>query len=146
MSGWESDYTPVSEGRGDNWKAAEHVGEVTLFLQPRPEEMETQFGDTIAAVCSAIIPMSGPEKGNSFTSDNGVAVFGNLGRNLLDMKGTSFVLGVVSQGKAKPGRSAPFILDDLDGRQKSAAFKWMDANLTKAKDGSIIVKGDTESF
>lgn len=146
-SKWGDDYVPPSDNRPERWQAKEHVGELTVFIEPHPQEMETTFGDTVAAVCTAIIPLEGPAAGMSYSDENGVAVFGNLAKALNEYDGSAFALGVVNQGKAKPGRSAPFLLDDADPEQKAAAFAWMDDHLAKDDEtGKVIVLVDEAAF
>jgi hypothetical protein len=140
--GWGDEYVPPSD-KQPMWNARDYVGLLHLFIEPQREVRDSQFGESEVANCAYVIVLEGPDAGKAFGE---TGVWGNLGRNLNEYEGSSFALGVVNQGKAKPGRSAPFILDDPDDKQKAEAFKWMDDWLVRSPEGIKVKSADDAAF
>lgn len=141
-SSWADEYQPPSDKQA-LYRAADFVGELHLFIEPQGSTKETQFGEARVAECSYVIILTGADAGRVFGE---TAVFGNLGLNLCEYEGSSFALGVVAQGKAKPGRSAPYILEDPTSDQQAEAFAWMNDHLKRTPDGIKVIGSDDAPF
>ena len=111
-----------SKGGGDRFAPAENVGRLCLFAGIEKGSWTDPAGGTktIARVALVVV-MDGPNGPVPFTD---VLIFGAALAPSLYRADVPVVIGVVSQGEAKPGKSAPWILKDADEAQLEAARKW----------------------
>lgn len=119
----DTTYADPSAGNGDAFKPAEHKGALILVSSIRQErEVVTEFG-TADPICCTIAVIDGEHKGDTYTDTFlfGVALINSLKRH----SGTDAkVLARLGQGIAKPGRSAPWILEAATDEDREAARKY----------------------
>lgn len=100
---------------GDEFRAADHVGELLIAVGPVRHEVSTTHGPAMVARCKRLVAL-----GDDVTFDGrNVNVFGlilapslfrrNPGRDPL-----LSVCGVLATGPGRPGESPPYQLDELD--------------------------------
>ena len=121
--------------QADQWKAADAVGELVAFVEPRRVEKQTQYGWSEATECAYVVHV---DTGEVFDAP---IVFGNISKDAYSNGEEKIVLGVVTQGKAKPGQSAPFFLEAADDTQKAAAQAWFETHAELNAEGHIVIKG-----
>jgi hypothetical protein len=120
----------------------DHLGHVLLFVAPKLEMMDTQFGPAEAAICQGIICV---------TCELGwadVPLFGSYPVPRI-CSGDDIVPGLLTQGKAQAGKNPPWLLDDVTGPDLMVAQDLADRILTRLGSGKIAVdldalKGRTE--
>ena len=111
-----------SKGGGDRFAPADHVGRLVLFCGIEKDSWTDPAGVTKAiARVALVVVMDGPNGPTPFTD---VLIFGAALAPSLYRAGTPVVAGVIGQGEAKPGKSAPWILNDGDEAQLDAARAW----------------------
>lgn len=123
----------------DFWKAAEHLGELTLFLVSEAVEVPAfnpAEGMKPAGHFRHIIVLSGDNEGDVYDDQT---VYGNLGASVAAGSAV-LTVGIVTEGMAKPGQSAPYILEDLTPEQFRVAIQWANANTEDDSDGNPLVK------
>lgn len=101
-------------------------GSLLLFTPRALENISTSFGPK-DAVRGDVVPVDGPAKGEQLTD---VLVFPSVLVSQLREAVSSgrMVLGRLSRGTAKPGRQAPWRLDDPTEQDKTAGRAWLAAN------------------
>ena len=122
MTTMEDDFATPSAALGDEFKPAAHVGELLLIdVVEHVETMTTEFGETRPIRCNIAV-LDGEHKGDVAhdTMLFGIALVNSLKGNV-----GKKVLGRLGQGVAKPGRSAPWILDDPTDDDKTTARKYL---------------------
>lgn len=132
----ESNWGFGDPSQGDQFKNAEHLGELVAFVSPSRVMVTTVHGEQESTVCRYIVVLDGPDKGTVF--DNSI-VFGNLGRDAWSNGSHKVVIGRVAQGQAKPGQSAPFILQPAEADERQVAGKWFDENAAVNPAGEIVI-------
>ena len=113
----------------------DHLGHLPLFFEPRQENMTTSFGDADAAVCTWIVCAT------CKTGWPDQAVFGALAPSLY-LANRDVVYGRLVQGKARPGRSAPFLLDDPNPAEDDLARQLVARIARRGRDGKLVVDLD----
>ena len=114
---------------GDGWKVEheDNLGAVLLIMPLREEELETTYGKK-PAVFADVVVVNVKKPEDSEAHDN-VAFWGGWTRGTLRGPiGKSRVLGVPAQGDPrKKGENAPWILEDANEKQKTAATAYLDS-------------------
>jgi hypothetical protein len=114
----------------------DHLGHTILFVSPKQEELQTAFGESEAAVCSAVICATCRQGWDD------VPVFGSALAPRLFMSLESVIVGVLVQGTAKPGRNAPWLLDDPSEEDLALARQIVDEVAVVSKGGKVLVDFD----
>jgi len=111
-----------SKGGGDRFTPSEHVGRLVLFAGIEKDAWTDPAGATksIARV-TLVVVMDGPDGPAAFDD---VLIFGAALAPSLYRAKVPVVVGVIGQGEAKPGKSAPWILNDATEEQLGAARSW----------------------
>ena len=116
-------YADPSAGNGDAFKPAEHKAALLLISGITQEfGIVTEFGTADPIRCD-VADLDGEHKGDTYADTFlfGVALINSLKRH----SGTGMkVLARLGQGEAKPGRSAPWILDAANETDKETAHKY----------------------
>lgn len=108
---------------GSDFKAADHVGHLLLiYVRELREGIVTQYGTSEAIGCDLVVltDQKGPRP------ETQVLLFqkpliGSLRQNI----GKDPVLARLGQGTAKPGQSAPYILNPFDEQDKAFAEQYL---------------------
>jgi hypothetical protein len=109
-----------------------HEDHLCLFIHPTSEVMETSFGESEAARCAYAVCL------DEYDAFLDVILFGSaLVPRLVDADDGAVVVGRLVRGEAKPGRSAPWLLEDPDEKDLAAAQDFMDKYGSQAKSGAI---------
>jgi hypothetical protein len=119
----QTDYADPAAGNGDAFKPGEHKGALLLITKIRQEhDVVTEFGTANPIACNVAV-LDGEHKGDTFTDTFlfGVALINKL--KAYDGTDTK-VLARLGQGDAKPGRSAPWILEPASDDDKVTARKY----------------------
>ena len=118
-----STYADPSAGNGDAFKPAEHKGALLLISRINQEmDVVTEFGTANPIRCDVAV-LDGEHKGDTYADTFlfGVALINSLKRHTgTDVK----VLGRLGQGDAKPGRSAPWLLEAATDADRDVARKY----------------------
>ena len=119
---------PAAPGTGEKLELKEHLGNL-LYITAHEwvDNIDTQFGPA-SAVRADVALLDGPRKGDVI---NDVLIFPTVLRNQLrNVVGNDDpnVVARLGQGDAKPGKSAPWILDppspaDIEVAQKYEVYK-----------------------
>lgn len=132
MSWTQDDAAEIS---ADFWKAGEHVGEATLFINitktTQPSYGDATVLEDVAKVAHVVV-MSGPNKGDIYDD---ATIFGSFGKSLASSAPSAFWVGKVALGKAKPGRNAPYIPEDATDDEMREALNFLNENAEKGEDG-----------
>jgi len=115
---------------------ASHKGHVVAFVDPHPEQMETAFGDAEAAACGVICATC-----NQGWPDQ--RIFGAALVPRICGSPDPVVAGVLVEGEAKPGRNAPWLLDDADADDLADVQALVDKVVTQLASGRIVVDFDS---
>ncbi len=134
-----SDWTFGDPKSGDQFKAKEHVGRLVAFVDPSRKEVETEYGVDEATPCRFIVILDGDDAGTVLEDS---LVFGNISKDAYANGSEKIVLGRVSQGKAKPGKSAPYILEPAEDSDKAAAAAWFNKHASLDSKGQVLIKSD----
>ncbi len=111
----------------------EHLGHFVLFFEAKQENMQTSFGDADAAICTYIVChtcMAGWED---------QAVFGSAIAGRLYLANKDVVPGRLVQGVARPGRNAPWLLDDPNDAEDRMARELVARVATRLGSGKLVV-------
>ena len=123
MTTIDNDYADPSAGNGDAFKPAEHKGALLLISNIAQEmDVVTEFGTANPIRCDVAV-LDGEHKGDTYSDTFlfGVALINSLKRH----SGTAAkVLGRLGQGDAKPGRSAPWLLEAATDADRDTAHKY----------------------
>ena len=118
-----TDYADPSAGNGDAFKPADHKGALLLISNiTQVMDVTTEFGVANPIECNLAI-LDGEHKGDTYESTYlfGVALINSLKKH----HGTATrVLARLGQGDAKPGRSAPWILEAATDADREVARKY----------------------
>jgi hypothetical protein len=134
---------PAAGGGGFN--KDDHLDHLLGFVEPQAEEVSTSFGEAVAARCSYIFCC------DDATVDSDVLLFGSVIAPRLCEAEDEVVAGRLTKGLAKPGRSAPWLLDDPTDDDLDAVEAFLEANATRLPSGKIVMEaprkpGDPERF
>ena len=125
MTTIDTEYADPAAGNGDAFKPAEHKGALLLITNIRQEmDVVTEFGTANPIACNIAV-LDGEHKADTYTDTFlfGVALINKLKQFAgSDRK----VLARLGQGDAKPGRSAPWILEPGTDADKEIARKYED--------------------
>lgn len=119
----------------DRFDKSLHNGHTLIFVSPHIEEGDYGFGETQSAVADIIC--ADCRKGWEAQR-----IFGSLIVPRLGMSSDSVVGGVLVEGEARAGRSAPWLLEDLDGDQLADVQAIVDKHVTQLKSGKLVVDFD----
>jgi hypothetical protein len=111
MTTIEEDFSaPAAPGSGDKLPLADLLGSLLLFTVDKVNVgIVTEFGETDAVGC-AVAALDGPNKGTVYAD---TLIFPRvLQSQLRHAVGGGKVLGRLAQGLKKPGKNAPWILED----------------------------------
>jgi len=112
---------PAPASSEDKFQPSEHLNKLVMFCGHEKQSVSTDFGDATVAAVSLIAVLDG---------DDGVKVYQDawvFGTGLapsIYKSPMSVVVGVMGQGEAKPGKSAPWKLLDPSEAQLEAARTW----------------------
>jgi hypothetical protein len=118
-----TEYADPAAGNGDTFKPAEHKGALLLITNIRQEmDVVTEFGTANPIACNIAV-LDGEHKADTYTDTFlfGVALINKL-KAFADTD--KKVLARLGQGDAKPGRSAPWILEPGTDADKETARKY----------------------
>jgi hypothetical protein len=119
----------------DRFDKNEHLDRLLAFVHPKMEQnVETSFGTSDGCKVEAVVVLDGDTAGKVHRD---TLLFGNLGDTLNSSVG-NIILGRLVKGRAKPGYSAPWILDAPTDDDVATADRWFDRNSTEI-DGHIVV-------
>jgi hypothetical protein len=120
---------PAAPGAGVKWEA---LSGCLVLVQPHSLEtgILTTFG-TAEAVRADVIVLDGPDAG---TKHDDALIFPKVLQQQLRGRIGEKVLGRVSQGQAKPGQSAPWILAEATDADIKVGLAWLEkTSLSSAK-------------
>lgn len=135
-----------SDSSGDRWKAADHLGELTAFVDVTlAEGVGQDFGNgpDDAADCSYIVTLDGKEADTVYED---AWVFGKALVPALTRAETQIIVGRVVKGEAKPGRNAPYLLDDPTDEDLATAQEWFSAHASQDAAGGVLIAADEAAF
>lgn len=111
-----------AKGGGDRFTPSEHVGRLVLFAGIEKDTWTDPVGTTKhVARCVLVVVMDGPDGPEVFDD---VMIFGAALAPALYRAKVPVVTGIIGQGEAKPGKSAPWVLNDATEEQLDAARAW----------------------
>lgn len=108
--------TPTDDG--EKFQAKDHLGRVVMFCGNEKRNVSTDFGDATVSDTSLIVILDAPGGTQVFHNS---WIFGASLAPTLYKSPADVVVGVLGQGEAKPGKSAPWKLLDCDDAQLDAA-------------------------
>ena len=112
---------PAPASSEDSFQPRDHLDKLVMFCGHTKREVSTDFGEATVADVSLIAVLD---------SDDGVKVYTDawvFGQGLapsIYRSPLEVVVGVIGQGEAKPGKSAPWKLSDPSEAQLEAARAW----------------------
>ena len=125
-----------ADGGGDRWDKQAHLDHLHLFIGPKERrEVETSFGLGTPAHVPLIVCIDTLE----VYSDQ--LVFGAALEPRLTGD-SDVIVGRLGQGLAKPGRSAPWTLDDPTEADLIQAETFLEQYATRQPDGTITLDED----
>ncbi len=137
-----SDFTFSPPSMTAGFVKDDHEDHLLAFVTPRLEpNVSTSFGDSDAAhidtlvclVCSSV--------------DTDQLMFGAaLVPRLCGGFEAEIVLGRLVRGNAKPGRSAPWLLEEAAPEDEQRAGEFFAKHATRLKSGVIVVELEDETF
>jgi hypothetical protein len=115
--------TPSAPGDGIKW--ADHKGALLLIeVTDFHPAMKTSFGEADAVEANVVV-LDGEGKGAKY--DTALIFPKLLVSQTKNSKGQK-VLGRLAQGTAKPGQSAPWLLQEASAADVAMAEEWVKAN------------------
>ena len=112
--------------QGDQIKVAEHLGSLALiYVHEFREDFPTVHGPSDAVVADVHI-LDGATAGKSF--GNTMLFNKALVGSLRSAAGGDPVLGRIAQGVAKPGQTAPYILQPFTDADAKVGMAWVEAH------------------
>lgn len=127
----------------DRFAPADHLGSTVAFYGITKDTITTQHGDATVAHCDVAVVLDHPEGAKAYTD---VLVFGAALAPSLYRAAPGPVLGIIGQGEAKPGRSAPWILEEADETRTTAANEWHKKGLVTKQGDQWVYAPDTAPF
>lgn len=114
---------PSAPGDGIQWK--DHRGALLLVeVEEFIPEISTNFGVT-SAVRASVVVVDGDGKGESYDD---TLIFPKILVNQTKGQIGKRVLGRLGQGEAKPGQSAPWLLNEASAADIQLAETWVSQN------------------
>ena len=108
---------------GSDFRAKDHIGHLLLiYVRELRENIATQYGTSDAISCDIVVltDPNGPRR------ETGVLLFQKpLIASLRNSIGGDPVLARLGQGTAKPGQSAPYILNPYTSEDAAYATQWL---------------------
>lgn len=124
-----------SPGGGDRWSKDDHLDHLMVFAGDlSAQDTETSYGDATAAHCDYIVCVDCPQ----VWSDQ--LVFGAaLVPRLTGDPDATIIVGRLGQGLAKPGKSAPWTLDDPTDADLAKAEQFLESYATYLPSGTLVI-------
>lgn len=115
---------------GDKLPLADLKGSLLLFTVHSVETgIQTTFGESDAVKCD-VAALDGPNKAETW---EGTLIFPRVLQSALRPAVGKMVLGRLGQGQAKPGQSAPWVLEDPTDDDRETGRKYL-AHVAKVND------------
>jgi hypothetical protein len=120
---------------GTGWQKADHLDHLHVFLGDLTErEVETSYGDAVAAHVDHVMCVQCLEEWDD------QLVFGAaLVPRLTGDLDAEVIVGRLGQGLAKPGRSAPWTLDDPTDADLEAAEAFVEKYVHRLPSGAVVI-------
>jgi hypothetical protein len=119
----------------DRFTKDDHSGHLILFVNSRIEVGDYGFGEAESAVCDVICV-------NCCKAWEDQRIFGTMIVPRLGLTTDKVVAGLLVQGEAKAGRSAPWLLDDPDENELADVQAVADRVISQLGSGKIVVDFD----
>lgn len=116
---------------------ATHLGHLLAFIEPTSEETTTKFGPADAARVPYVLCCT------CKSVDTDVLLFGRALVPAVVGTDEDVVVGVLAQGEAKTGQSAPWILEDPTDEELEEAGRLLGECAVKMPSGRIVVEVPT---
>jgi hypothetical protein len=109
-----------------------HEKDLLVFIHPSSEMMDTAYGESEAARCAYVACL------DDYEVYIDVVIFGRaLVPRLIDADDGAVVVGRLVRGEPKPGRNAPWLLEDPTELDLATAQEFVDRYGAQAKSGAI---------
>jgi hypothetical protein len=109
-----------------------HEDHLCLFIHPSSEVLDTAFGESEVAKCAYAVCV------DEYEAFLDVVIFGKaLVPRLVDADDGAVVVGRLVRGEPKPGRNAPWLLEDPSEKDLTTAQAFVDKYGAQAKSGAI---------
>jgi len=120
---------------GSGWQKGDHLDHLHVFLGDLAgREVETSFGDAVAAHVDHVMCV------DCLLEWDDQLVFGAaLVPRLTGDAEAEVIVGRLGQGLAKPGRSAPWTLDDPTDADLAEAEAFVDKYVHRLPSGDVVV-------
>jgi hypothetical protein len=119
----------------DRFNKDDHNGHRLIFIGPKIEEGDFGFGETETAVADVICT-------DCYKAWEAQRIFGTMIVPRLALSADPIIAGMLVQGEAKAGRSAPWLLDDLNADELADVQALVDKVVTQLGSGKIVVDFD----
>jgi len=126
---------------GDRFAPRDHLGKLVMFCGHGKTTIDTEYGETIVATVSLVAVLDG-DKVEVF---NDAFIFGKALAPSIYRSSLDVVVGVIAQGYAKAGRSAPWMLAEPTEVQLTAARAWFPKHVVESG-GEYLYKPDETPF
>lgn len=123
---------------GSGFSKDEHEEHLLCFVEPKAEEMSTSYGDTTGARCSYVVCV------NDNLVESDVVIFGTALVPAICDSGEEIVVGLLAKGTAKPGRSAPWLLEDPHDEEIARAEAFFAQHAARLPSGRIVIEAPRE--
>jgi hypothetical protein len=134
------DFGKPATSSGDSFKARDFLGKLVLFMGHEKRMVDTDNGEATVAECQLIaIPEAGEVLSDCW-------VFGMSLAPAIYKSPAPVVVGIIGQGEAKAGRSAPWQLHEASEEQTERARKWYTDNIVRSEAGQFFFKPDEAPF
>jgi len=130
-----STFTLSDPGQGGGFTKEEHVGHLCLFVEPQAEETAKYSGEgtQTAARCTYAVCITC----NLVLED--LLVFGEALAPRLIGQG-ELVTGTLQLGKARPPRSAPYVLDVATNDERTRVQQFLGKYAARLPSGKIVIE------
>lgn len=119
--------TPGAAGGG--FKPAEHVGELLLIDVKGIETGMVTVNGISNPARGDVVVLDGEHAGTEYDD---TLIFGKMLSSQLSSRVNQKVLGRLAQGKAKPGQSAPWVLEDPTDADRALGMKHLSKQVATA--------------
>jgi hypothetical protein len=123
---------PAAAGGGFQKDA--HENHLLAFVDVRAEEMSTSYGDTTGARSGYVVCL----EDNLVEAD--VVIFGTALVPAITESQEEIVVGLLVKGNAKPGRSAPWLLEDPHDEELARVEEFFSTHAARLPSGRIVVE------
>jgi hypothetical protein len=123
-----------SKPSADGFSKDDHEDHTLVFVEPAPEDMSTSYGDTTAARCAYVVCLDDDQVYSE------VLIFGTALVPALTDPGEELVVGHLVKGTARPGRNAPWLLEDPTDNELGRAEAFFTAHARREESGRIVVE------